>query len=27
LKTGPANPQDWRSHHGRLAIDGKVAYH
>jgi hypothetical protein len=22
-----ANPQDWRSHHRRLAIDGNVAYH
>jgi hypothetical protein len=26
-KTVPANPQDWRSHHRRLAIDGNVAYH
>jgi hypothetical protein len=27
LKTVPANPQDWQSHHRRLAIDGNVAYH
>jgi hypothetical protein len=26
-KTVPANPQDWRSHHRRLAVDENVAYH
>jgi hypothetical protein len=26
LKIVPANPQDWRSHHRRLAVDGNVAY-
>jgi hypothetical protein len=26
-KTVPANPQDWRRHHRRLAVDGNVAYH
>jgi hypothetical protein len=26
-KTVPANPQDWRSHHRRLAVGGNVAYH
>jgi hypothetical protein len=26
-KTVPPNPQDWRSHHRRLAVDGNVAYH
>jgi len=26
-KTEPANPQDWRSHHRRLAVGGNVAYH
>jgi hypothetical protein len=26
-KTMPVNPQDWRSHHRRLAVDGNVAYH
>jgi hypothetical protein len=25
-KTVPANPQDWRSHHRHLAVDGNVAY-
>jgi hypothetical protein len=25
-KTVPANPQDRRSHHRRLAVDGNVAY-
>jgi hypothetical protein len=27
LKTGPANPQDGRSHHRHLVVDGNVAYH
>jgi hypothetical protein len=26
-KIGLANPQDWRSHHRHLAIDGNVTYH
>jgi hypothetical protein len=26
-KTVPANPQGWRSHHRRLAVDGNVAFH
>jgi hypothetical protein len=26
-KTVPTNPQDWRSHHKRLAVDGNVTYH
>jgi hypothetical protein len=26
-KTVPRNPQDWWSHHRRLAVDGNVAYH
>ena len=26
-KTEPANPQNWRNHYRRLAVDGNVAYH
>jgi hypothetical protein len=27
METVPANPQDWQSHHRRLAVNGNVAYH
>jgi hypothetical protein len=26
-KSVPANPQDWRSHHRHLTVDGNVTYH
>jgi hypothetical protein len=26
-KIVPTNPQDWRSHNKRLAVDGNVTYH
>jgi hypothetical protein len=26
-KTRPANPQDWRSHHRHLVVDGNITYH